>query len=184
MKIPGTAGKIVVFTAFLIMASSWVRADAGTIDIADEIYDDENMLHGIIFASNFLNGFSIGLGYNIFVLLWPRFPGLLDMGILFEYKTDGEYQLRNYYQVAFEGIFTGGFSGIVNYRDSFSVGIAPEIGIQFPVLFPYVTGSLGLFYRYNFYNNTEQNCHELGIKILFYDVKLFKRLELFNNFSY
>jgi hypothetical protein len=124
---------------------------------------------GIILSLGAFNYFSIGLGFNIGD--WKRagshFAGS-NYGFLIEYKTLKEMHLRIYGNIYGGASATYlGISGILctNF-ENFTVGISPEIGLGFP--------GFSLFYRYNFYINTEYNCHE--IVLLIYPVnKIFKR---------
>ena len=169
---------ILCILSFLIITTATHAANA-IADFADEIYGDEKFFHGIIVSSNFINGFSIGIGYNLSTVIYkediPIFAWV-NMGLLFEYKLNNTYRMRNYYHIDIFDMLSLGFSGIVSYYKDFSIGISPEIGIQLPLIFPLAIGHAGLFYRYNFFNKSEHNNHEFGLNLVFYDLKLFKRL--------
>jgi hypothetical protein len=170
----------IIFCILLFIIITSTYAAAGVVDMWDEMYpEDERFLHGIIVSSNFINGFSIGAGYNLFtpLKLTDDFFLFLNMGLLFEYKIDHEYIIRNYYHISFYDFLSLGFSGILNYNNNLSFGISPDIAVQFPVIWPFFIGSIGLFYRYNFYNKSDLNKHEFGVTMTFYDLKLFKRLK-------
>jgi len=99
-------------------------------------------------------------------------------------KLDKKYRMRNYYHIDIFDMLSLGFSWMLNYNKHLSIGISPDIGIQLPLIFPLIIGHIGLFYRYNIFNKFEQNDHEFGINIVFYDLKLFKRLSNNNKNPY
>lgn len=113
-------------------------------------------MNGFTLALGGFDYFSIGAGYN-----WGEGKifhghGAANVhGVLLEYKTMDELHLRFYSRLlgGSAGMLLGLSSAVVTNFDTYSVGIAPEIGIGI--------GTMNLFYRYNFYIDSSYNCHEV-----------------------
>ncbi len=113
-------------------------------------------MNGLTLSISAFNYFSVGLGYN-----WGKYSvfdthfSATVFGTILEYKTLKELHLRTYARLygGSAGILLGISNNITTDFDSFSIGLCPEIGIGFD--------SMNLFYRYNFYLNSDYNCHEI-----------------------
>jgi len=117
--------RVILFILSFLLTITSLYADDGD----DDICDDNMFMHGIIISSNFIKGFSIGIGYNLSTLIYKPdipFAAWINMGLLFEYKLNDKYRIRNY---DYFDILSLGFSGILNYDEGLSIGISPDIGI-------------------------------------------------------
>jgi hypothetical protein len=153
----------------------------GNIDRAEEIYEkDEFILHGLTFSGVFFQDLSFGFGYNVLILLPENdYFYWAYANLSLEYKTSNEIFIRNYYHINFMYFIVFGFSIITKCYNNFDIGFSPDIGLEFPLIWPYFMGSIETFYRYNILKNYKNN-HEIGLRINLYDLKLFSKLKKSN----
>lgn len=115
---------------------------------------------GWSFALSGFDYFSVGAGYNWGSgKLFGTHNAASVKGVVLEYKSLEELHLRGYGRLyGGSAAFLLGFSGVIATDFSqVTLGISPEVGLGIV--------SFNIIYRYNFYLDSDFNCHEIAISL-------------------
>ena len=131
------------------------------IEENDTINNDKLIL-GPIFSFSGFNQFRMGLGLFLGKLgTAGHHPIGYDYGIIFEYNFKQNLMYTRLYGHLTGGasaMLLGGSTVMVFNNQNIIIGFAPEIGIGLSTLFK-------MFYRYNFYFNSDYNSYEIVLHL-------------------